>query len=288
LAGKPTYKGYCAPYYRAIHQFLAWSERAGYQDLEDIEPITVAAYIETLQRLAAPPTVKQHMAAIRMLFSWLTEKGALAMNPAREVKTERFSRTEGKTPAFVDGEVQRLLSAVETSTHIGLRDRALLGVLAYTFARIGAVVNLKVEDYYPSGKRFLLRFREKGGKEKQLPVHHKLEELLDQYLKATGLEKEPQSPLFPASIGKTRSYRAGRLCAPTLRTCLKRRLKQAGLPAHYSPHSFRATGITNFLENDGTLEAAQRIAGHADSRTTKLYDRRGQKILLEDMERIRY
>jgi len=120
----------------------------------------------------------------------------LAMNPAREVKTERFSRTEGKTPAFVDGEVQRLLDAVETSTHTGLRDHALLGVLAYTFARIGAVVNLKVEDYYPSGKRFLLRFKEKGGKEKELPVHHKLEELLDQYLKATGLEKEPESPLF--------------------------------------------------------------------------------------------
>jgi site-specific recombinase XerD len=100
-----------AAYYRAIQQFLAWVERAGYQDLEDIEPITVAAYIETLQRQAAPPTVKQHMAAIRMLFSWLTEKGALAMNPAREVKTERFSRTEGKTPAFVDGEVQKLLDA---------------------------------------------------------------------------------------------------------------------------------------------------------------------------------
>src|SRR5215468_10641377 len=103
-----------AAYYRAIQQFLAWTERAGYQDLEDIEPITVAAYIETLQRQAAPPTVKQHMAAIRMLFSWLTEKGVLAMNPAREVKTERFSRTEGKTPAFVEGEVQKLLNGVET------------------------------------------------------------------------------------------------------------------------------------------------------------------------------
>ncbi len=99
-----------AAYYRAIQQFLAWCERAGYQDLEDIEPITAAAYIETLQRQAAPPTVKQHMAAIRMLFSWLTEKGVLAMNPAREVKTERFSRTEGKTPAFVEGEVQKLLA----------------------------------------------------------------------------------------------------------------------------------------------------------------------------------
>lgn len=99
------------------------------------------------------------------------------MNPAREVKTERFSRTERKTPAFVEGEVQRLLNVIETSKHRGMRDRALLGTLAYTFARIGAVVNLKVEDYYPSGKRYLLRFKEKGGKEKELPVHHKLEEL---------------------------------------------------------------------------------------------------------------
>jgi integrase len=116
-----------AAYYRAIGQFLAWVERAGYQDLEDIEPITVAAYIETLQRQAAPPTVKQHMAAIRMLFSWLTEKGVLAMNPAREVKTERFSRTEGKTPAFAEGEVERLLNAIESFTQTGLRSRSAWG-----------------------------------------------------------------------------------------------------------------------------------------------------------------
>ena len=181
-------------HYRAIQQFLAWVERAGYQQLEDIEPITVAAYIETLQRQAAPPTVKQHMAAIRMLFSWLTEKGVLAMNPAREVKTERFSRTEGKTPAFVEGEVQTLLGAVDASTHTGLRDRALLGVLAYTFARIGAVVNLKVEDYYPSGKRFLLRFKEKGGKEHEMPAHHEIEDTIDEYLARVSIEDK--QPLF--------------------------------------------------------------------------------------------
>ena len=162
--------------------------------------------------------------------------------------------------------------------------RRRLPLLAYTFARIGAVVNLKVEDYYPSGKRFFIRFREKGGKEKELPVHHKLEELLDQYLKGTGLEKEPESPLFPAAWGKTGKLSRRPLVRADAADMLKRRLKQAGLPTH----SFRATGITNFLENDGTLESAQRIAGHADSRTTKLYDRRGRKVLLEDMERIRY
>jgi site-specific recombinase XerD len=109
------------------------------------------------------------MAAIRMLFSWLTEKGVLAMNPAREVKTERFSRTEGNTPAFVEGEVQKLLNAIETSTHTDLRDRALLGVLAYTFARIGAVVNLKVEDYYPSGNGFCSALKKKAVKKKSSP-----------------------------------------------------------------------------------------------------------------------
>ena len=134
----------------------------------------------------------------------------------------------------------------------------------------------------------MLRFKEKGGKEKELPVHHKLEEILDKYLKVTGLGSEPGSPLFPAAARKAGELSRRPLARTDAADMLKRRLKQAGLTAHYSPHSFRATGITNFLENDGTLEAAQRIAGHADSRTTKLYDRRGQKVLLEEMERVRY
>ena len=147
-------------------------------------------------------------------------------------------------------------------------------------------------------RRRLLSFRQKilapvqgkgrCGKEKELSVHHKLEDLLDEYLQATGLGSEPGSLLFPAAVRKTGKLSRRPLARTDAADMLKRRLKQAGLPAHYSPHSFRATGITNFLENDGTLEAAQRIAGHADSRTTKLYDRRGQKVLLEDMERIRY
>ena len=188
-------------------------------DLEDIEPITVAAYIEILQRRASPPTVKQHMAAIRMLFSWLTEKGVLAMNPAREVKTERFSRTEGKTPAFVEGEVQRLLEAVETSTNTGLRDRALLGVLAYTFARIGTVVNLKVEDYYPSGKRFLPALKRKEAKRKSFPS------TTSSKSSSTSTSKQPawapsQALLFfRPPWAKPGNYRGGRWCAPTPQTC---------------------------------------------------------------------
>jgi site-specific recombinase XerD len=159
--------------------------------------------------------------------------------------------------------------------------------MAYTFARIGAVVSLTPQDYFQIGKRSVIRFREKGGKEKEIPVHHKLEEYLDVYLEAAKLSDQPGNPLFRSTRGRSRELEADGLSRKDAWAMLKR-LRDAGLSTIYSNHSFRAAGITNYLENDGTLEVAQRIAGHADSRTTKLYDRRGQKVLLEDMERIRY
>jgi site-specific recombinase XerD len=273
-------------YYHAIGQFLAWCERAGFRHLEDIEPITVAAYIE--QHTGSRPTVKQHMSAIRMFFSWLTEKGVLAMNPAREVQTPRFSRTEGKTPAPPTEEVQRLLDGIDTTTVIGLRDRALLGVMAYTFARVGAVVSLTKEDYFCPEKRSILRFSEKGGKQKEIPVHHMLEQYLDQYLTAAKLSDDPKQPLFKSTRGRSRKLGPDPMGRKDAWAMLKRRLRAAGVSSIYSNHSLRAAGITNFLENGGSLEAAQRMAGHADSRTTKLYDRRDQRILVADVERVRY
>jgi integrase/recombinase XerD len=274
-------------YYHAIGQFLDWCQRAGFRSPEDIEPITVAAYVE--QHPGSPATIKQHMSAIRMLFSWLTEKGILAMNPVREVKPEKFSRSEGKTPAFDTDQVQKVLDRIDTSNEVGLRDRALLGTLAYTFARIGAVVNLKVDDYFQTGKRSMIRFREKGGKETEIPVHHKLEELLDRIWTYRVLQIGQPHPFFRLPWARRESSGSGRRHESMQPECSNAGSKTPGCRMHSLPILLvRATGITNFLENGGTLEVAQRIAGHADSRTTKLYDRRGQKVLLEDMERIRY
>jgi Phage integrase family len=121
--------------------------------------------------------------------------------------------------------------------------------------------------------------------EKEIPVHHKLEEILDEYLKVSKLRDKPETSLFPTTLGESRELGYRPMTRFDGANLLKRRLRDAGIVGDYSPHSFRATGITNYLENGGTLEVAQRIAGHADSRTTKLYDRRGQKVLLEDMER---
>jgi Phage integrase family len=154
-----------------------------------------------------------------------------------EVKTEKFSRTEGKTPAFDTEQVQNVLDKIDTSNEVGLRDRALLWTLAYTFARIGAVVNLKVEDYFQTGKRSMIRFREKGGKETEIPVHHKLDELLDQYLEKSGLRNRPsRTPLSDCrrQDAKAREPPGNQnRCSQNAQTPAQ----DAGLSDAFSPHS---------------------------------------------------
>ena len=139
-------------YYRAACHFFAWVEQHRIGELADIEPIHVAAYIEGLQETAAKPTVKLHLAAIRMLFDWLVVGQVLAVNPAHAVRGPKHVVRRGKTPVLTEDEARRLLDSIDTSTIVGLRDRALIGVMIYSFARIGAVVAMKVEDYYPGRK----------------------------------------------------------------------------------------------------------------------------------------
>lgn len=246
----------------------------------------LAAYRE--QHSGSAPTIKQHFSALRMLFAWFVEKGISERNPVREVKTAKFSRGEGKTPAFSVEEIQQLFESFDTSSVIGLRDRALIGVMAYTFARVEAATAVTIRDYVHQGRRALIRLREKGGKEKEIPCHHKLEEYLDAYIQAAGISDQRDAPLFRTAAGRTGKFTENPMTRFDAYKMVRRRLKDAGIEGDFSNHSFRATGITTFLENGGSLESAQFIAGHADSRTTKLYDRRHRKATLEDLERVRY
>lgn len=280
-------------YLHAARMFLDWCGGKGLR-LEQVSPIHLALYREMLRRgdldgrRRSLPTMKQHFSALRMLFGWLVEKGVLPANPAREVKTEKFRRAEGKTPALSVEEMHRLLLSFRTDTVVGLRDRALIGVMAYTFARVEAAVGLRVKDYFQNGRRSFVRLREKGGKEKNIPAHHTLEQFLDEYLAAAGLARDAEGPLFRTALRKTDRLTDRPMRRTDVYAMVRRRCRDAGLVGAYSCHSFRATGITTFLENGGSLETAQYLAGHADSRTTKLYDRRGQRITREDVERIRY
>jgi integrase len=168
---------------------------------------------------------------------------------------------------------------------IALRDRALIGVMCFSFARISAVLGMNVEDYYQQGKRWWLRLHEKGGKHHEVPCHHKAEEYLDAYLAAAGVAGQKRVPLF-RTTDRRRKLTARRLSRREALAMIKRRARAAGLDGRVCNHTFRATGITNYLENGGTVEKAQQIAGHESPRTTKLYDRTSDEVSLDEIEKI--
>jgi site-specific recombinase XerD len=158
-------------YGRAINAFLGWCDAETGLALDMIEPVVVAAYVEKLLRDGlSKPTVKQHLAAIRMLFDWLVTGGVLAVNPAAAVRGPKYVIKKGKTPVLTPEEARLLLDSIDVSDNSGLRDRALLAVMVYSFARVSAVVGMNVDDYYQQGKRWWVRLHEKGGKHHELPV----------------------------------------------------------------------------------------------------------------------
>jgi site-specific recombinase XerD len=270
-----------AAYARAVSAFFAWLDDKKIP-LEAVTPIVVAAYVE--QHPGADPSRKLALAAVRMLFDYLVTGGVLPMNPAASVKGPRYSLKRGKTPVLDQEQARALFDSIDTSTIIGLRDRALLGVMVYSFARIGAVVGMNVDDYRPNGKRWMFRLHEKGGKYHEVPAHHKAEEYLDAYLDASLIEADRKAPLFQTV--KHKKLTGNRLDRRDALRMVKRRACAAGLPRDICNHTFRATGITVYLQNGGTLEKAQQIANHESPRTTKLYDRTSDAITLDEVERI--
>jgi site-specific recombinase XerD len=275
-----------AAYARAARNFLSWCEEHGLSRLQDVQPVHVAAYIEGLQAERAAPTVKQHLACIRMLFDWLVIGQIVAANPAHSVRGPRHSVSKGSTPVLSSEEARELLHGMDVSSVVGLRDRAIIATMTYTFARVGAVVALKVEDYYPQKKRWWLRLHEKNGKVNEMPCHHKLEVYLDEYLEAAGIAGERKGELFRTAIGKTGKLAPKALSRTDVWYMVRRRAASAGIETAIGCHTFRATGITDYLRNGGRIEVAQRMAGHANAKTTGLYDRRNDDVSLDEVERI--
>ena len=155
--------------------------------------------------------------------------------------------------------------------------------MIYTFARIGAVLQMNVSDYFTQGRRGWVRLHEKGGKEHEAPCHHKLEAFVDEYIAAAGIVDDQDGPLF-RTTGQATGERH-RMSQPDAYRMIQRRAKAAGIKKKIGNHSLRATGITDYLKSSGTLEHAQAMANHSSPRTTKLYDRRGDEISLDEYER---
>jgi site-specific recombinase XerD len=273
-------------YLHAAGRFFAWCDHHRLGALDEIEPLHVAAYIEVLGKDFEKPTVKQHLAAIRMLFDWLVTGQVVATNPAHAVRGPKHVVKTGKTTVLNADQARRLLDSIDTSTVVGLRDRALISVMTFAFARIGAVVAMGVEDYYPKGKRWWVRLHEKGGKRHEMPAHHNLEAYLDAYIEATGIRDGGKSPLFRSAAGRAGTLTERPMNRVDAWRMIQRRAADLGTRVKIGCHTFRATGITAYLEAGGTLENAQAMAAHESPRTTKLYDRTGDQITLNEVERI--
>lgn len=272
-------------YALAIGEFAAWCDAHGLQDLGTIEPIHVAAYIEQLQRRLSAPSVKLQLAALRVLFDWLVVGQILPFNPASSVRGPRHTVRKGKTPVLAAEEARALLDAIDVSTLMGLRDRALMGLMVYTFARVRAAIGMRIEDVYVQGRRTWVRLQEKGGKQHEMPCHHNLDEYLNAYLEALQ-STDRKAFLFRSAVGRTGTLATTPTGQADVYRMIGRRALKAGVQTRIGCHSFRATGITEYLRNGGKLEVAQQMANHESARTTGLYDRRQDQVSLDEIERI--
>ena len=273
-------------YFRNVRQFANWCGAQGLDELLHIEPVHVAAYLEQLGGRLATPSVKQHLAALRMLFDWLVVRQVIVTNPAAPVRGPKYSVRKGKTAVLTADEARELLDSISSHAVMGLRDRALIATMVFAFARVGAVLKMRVEDVYVQGRRTWLRLHEKGGKRHEMPAHHLLEEYLHGYIKAAGLESDPKGYLFRSARGRSGKLTGDPLAQADAYRMIRRRALACGLKTKIGNHSFRATGITEYLRNGGKLEIAQQMAAHESARTTGLYDRRDDEISLDEVERI--
>jgi integrase/recombinase XerD len=273
-------------YARATGAFAAWCAEHGIGELGQVRPVHVAAYIEGLRPKIAAPSVKLQLAAIRMLFDWLVVSQVMPQNPAAAVKGPKHEVKKGKTPVLTAEEARALLDAIDAATPAGLRDRALIGIMVYTFARVGAVIKMRVEDVYVQGRRAWVRLHEKGGKRHKMPCHHNLEDYLEAYVKEAGIGADAKGYLFRTARGRSQELSGKPMSQADVYRMIRRRTLEAGVRTKCGCHSFRATGITEYLRNGGKLEVAQQMANHESARTTGLYDRRDDQVALDEIERI--
>jgi site-specific recombinase XerD len=296
-------------YATAANEFFDWLERLqefGGQDGDLFKVATehVATYREWLVKSPVPvkmkngqviekarsvTTVKLKMSAIRSLFRWLKEGGILAEDPAASVRAPKHSVQIGKTPVLAGSEAALILDKITLELEkkpddvVALRDRALIGIMTFTLARVSAAVGMTVGDVFLQGKRYHVRLREKGGKHHVMPLHHEAEEYVLAYVDAAGVRDQPLSPLFRAFEAKDQAMSRRPLSRVKAWEMVQRRAKAAGIRTKVGNHTFRATGITTFLENGGAIEKAREMAAHASIRTTQLYDRRSKAVKMDDV-----
>jgi integrase/recombinase XerD len=272
-------------YTRAVRWFLEWPQVCS-KELHEITPADIGQYLRGLEGSLSKK--KQHHSALRRFFNLLVERHLCIINPALVARTERMEVSEGKTPQITAAQSRRLLAAIDPTTKVGRRDRAIVGILMWTGVRAGSIARLRCGDYYETGEQWMLRFDEKRRRTREIPVRHDLHFYLRDYMEAAGLTDVPKNvPLFLTSPGKTDRFTMNGVNGHDICRMVKRYAKKAGLPNNLSPHSLRVAVATDLLDQGVPLSDVQYLLGHADPRTTRLYDRRQKQVTRNIVERIR-
>ena len=185
----------------------------------------------------AGPTVGTSSAS--RFFDLLVTRHAVLLNPFQSVAGPPRGSLDWKTPEITPDQARRLLESVDCSRPVGVRDRAILGTLTYTGARVGAIARLRLRDLRDYQEYRSLRFTEKRGKEREIPLRLDLNQWLQAYLLLVNAEAEGKdAPLFRPLSAASRSRLSSRAIGPwTIRSMLKRRLRDARLPLIITPPS---------------------------------------------------
>jgi site-specific recombinase XerD len=223
-----------------------------------------------------------------MSFDWLLAGRIVAANPA-SAEGRPNNVTEASMTSMLDPKDWRtLLASIPTKTTRDLRDRALIATLTYSFARIGTALALRVKDLRPHGDTTQIVLPEKTGQHRALPCHPALTTALRAYIDAANIADDPEGPLFRTSRGHNARVLSPRpMAQPDAWRMIRRRAQAAGITARIDTQTLRATGITAFLSNGGSLSLAQTMAGHKSARSTQRYDPITKAPTQEDMQRIR-
>ena len=269
-------------YGKAVSDLLNRADESGLT-LAQITPKFVRSHFEKME--TSVPTRKLRLAGVRHFFDIAVTRHAIALNPALSVRGEKYKVSEGKTPEITVTQTQKLLKTIGEETLLDIRDKTIIAIFTYTAVRVGAISKLTLSDFHTTGGAYHLRFKEKGGKPREIPVRDDLEKLILRYLELKGVVAK-NDPLFPSAIRSTGTLSNSPMHPDDIRRMLKRRLLKAGLSTEFSPHSFRVCTLTDLLEQDVPREDVQYFAGHSDARTTDLYDRRKKKVTRNIVERI--
>ena len=283
-------------YARDVTQFLTFigADPTHLEVLAAVRPAQVAAWRDKMRDDGLTnSSIVRKMTALRSLYSYLKNYGFTGVNPAHSdfVDAPAVPR-DGKTVGLSPEDCRRVLNAPDAETPVGIRDRAMLAVLAYTGCRVGELARLKVGSYKESGGHKLVEVYGKGGKERRVPLHPEAFERLDAWLDVAGNREALGSPLFPPPTSSRGRGRDGFLDRPMSRRAIQfiieRYVRLLGLDPAVTVHSFRVTALTTARERGADIIDLQDFAGHADPRTTLTYIRQRDRLSKSPAYVLRY